>query len=419
MNRAVFSTMPRQRMRPGEHGRITETHSGGRHFASTYVRDADGNRRRVERSSAKSAEDARRLLQQHLVERRAPLSDQLVTERTTLGELFEIWLAAKSFEDGIKEQTRGQYRQVWDTHGAGQLGALRVTELPTSRANAHIQAVAAVTPSQAAYLRIILRGMYGMAVRFDVLSVNPIVETKTAKLRRKPPRAMTPAEFDQVRVAIEAYTKPEGQGGPKPGRLLAPFVEVLAATGARPSEVLALRWADVDLLADPPTVTISGTLVDHQRVAGKPLHRQETRKGDAPAHTVVLPRFGVEAFTKLLGETGPTGPVFASRDGGWMSLANLRRSLRAALPEDLRWITPHSFRRTVATVVRDDLGPALAQQQLSHSKLSTTEAHYLQRHTRGPDVRNTLDRFASGAIPDESIRKVSSGPDSPGVSEAV
>jgi integrase len=261
--------------------------------------------------------------------------------------------------------------------------------------------------------------MFSMAVRFDVLAVNPIVETKTAKLRRKPPRAMTPAEFEQVRSAVKSYANREGHGGPKPGRLLVAFVEVLAATGARPSEVLALRWEDVDLLADPPTVTISGTLVDHQRVAGKPLHRQETRKGDAPAHTVVLPRFGVEAFTTLLGETGPMGPVFANREGGWMSLANLRRALRAALPGDLRWVTPHSFRRTVATVIRDDLGPALAQQQLSHSKLSTTEAHYLQRHTRGPDVRNTLDRFAAGTLPDESIRKVSSGTDSAGASDAL
>jgi integrase len=313
----------------------------------------------------------------------------------------------------------GQYRQVWKTHGACRLGALRVTELPTSRANAHIQAVAMATPSQAGYLRIILRGMFAMAVRFDVLAVNPIIETKTAKLRRKPPRAMTPAEFERVRAAARAYTHREGYGGPKPGRLLPAFVDVLAATGARPSEVLAIRWEDVDLLADPPTVTISGTLVDHQRVAGKPLHRQETRKGDAPAHTVVLPLFGVEAFTALLGETGPTGPVFASRDGGWMSLANLRRALRSALPEDLRWVTPHSFRRTVATVVRDDLGPALAQQQLSHSKLSTTEAHYLQRHTRGPDVRNTLDRFAAGNVAGESIRKVSSGADSAGGSDAI
>ena len=48
------------------------------------------------------------------------------------------------------------------------------------------------------------------------------------------------------------------------------------------------------------------------------------------------------------------------RDGGWMSLANMRRALRAALPDDLAWVTPHSFRRTVASVVRDARGPASA-----------------------------------------------------------
>jgi hypothetical protein len=53
------------------------------------------------------------------------------------------------------------------------------------------------------------------------------------------------------------------------------------------------------------------------------------------------------------------GPVFANHEGGWMSLTNMRRSLRAALPADLSWMTPHSLRRTVATVVRDARGPAV------------------------------------------------------------
>lgn len=387
--------MPRERLRPGEHGRISERSSGGKFYATTYVRDHDGKRRRVERSSDKSAEDARRRLQRHLAARRAPLSGQIVNHRTTLAELFEIWISAKVNEDGIKPQTEHGYRQVWFTHGAPQLGELRIAELPTSRANAHIQAVAATTPTSAAQLRIILRGMYGLAVRFDVIAVNPITETRTAKRQRRPARALTTEEFERVRAAVRDYSRGRpGIGGPKPGRLLPAFVELLAATGARPNEVLALRWQDVDLLADPPTATITGTLIDHQKVPGKPVHRQDLRKGDAPPHVVVLPQFGVETLTALIGQSGMEGPVFANREGGWMSLANMRRALRAALPDDLKWVTPHSFRRTVATVVRDALGPDKAQQQLSHAKLATTEAHYLQRHTQGPDVRVTLDKFA-------------------------
>src|SRR5690348_1462900 len=198
-------TMPRQRMRPGEHGRITQWSSGGMHFASTYVRDTDGKRRRVERSSTKSTEDARRVLQRHLQQRRAPLGGgQIVTARTTLAELFDLWIETKAAEDGIAEQSINQYRQVWRTHGAEQIGALRVTELSTSQASKHLLAMGAVT--QAKRLRMILSGMFGLAVRYDVLAVNPIRETKTTRTTRKPARAATPAEFTRIRAAVFAYT---------------------------------------------------------------------------------------------------------------------------------------------------------------------------------------------------------------------
>ncbi|SUA04726.1 putative phage integrase [Mycolicibacterium fortuitum] len=385
--------MPRQRMAPGEHGKITETSRGGLFFATTYVRDADGKRRRVERSSSKSAEDARRILQRHLSARRAPMDGQLVTDKTTLADLFERWIEGKVKRGEIKPQTENQYRHVWRKHADRQLGALRVSELKTPQADAYIQALAGTVPAQAAYLRLVLREMYALTVRFGVLQINPIDGTATVKRDRKPVRAVTAEEFASVRAAVAVYVRSrDGKGGPRPGRLLPAFIEVLAATGARPGEVLALRWQDVDLLGDPPTVTISGTLLDHG-AAGQ-LHRQDARKHDAPEHTVVLPKFGVEALTALVGQSGMVGPVFSTRDGGWISLANLRRCLRDALPAELSWVTPHSFRRSVGTEVRKALGPAAAQLQLSHAELSTTERHYVQRQTTGPDVRAVLDKYA-------------------------
>ncbi|MEZ0341523.1 tyrosine-type recombinase/integrase [Mycobacterium sp. pV006] len=384
--------MPRQRMQPGEHGRITERFNNGKFYAATYFRDLDGKRRRVERSSDKSAEDARRLLQRHLKDRRPPVTKQEVTDRTTLAELFDVWIVAKAAEDGVSSQTADQYRQVWAKHGLNHLGALRIREVDTTRAHRHVQAMGATT--QAKRLRMILLGMFSMAVRFGVIPVNPIRETKPTKAAAKHVvRKINPDDLARVRQAVRRYADREGPG-PRPGRLLPAFVDLLVATGARPNEVLALRWSDCDLGGDAPTVTIRGTLIDHGRIVGKPLHRQDRRKGDAPEHTVVLPRIGVDALEELKNHAAGEGPVFANRDGGWVSLANMRRSLRAALPEDLReTITPHTFRRAVATVVRDALGPEKAQQQLSHAKLATTEKHYLQRHTEGPDVRSVLDEY--------------------------
>lgn len=386
--------MPRQRMAPGEHGKITDSRRGDTFYATTYVRLHSGKLREREASSRKSEEDARRELKRRIAaELEAGEPTGVINRRTTLSELFDAWLPAKIAEDRIGERTATLYRDTWRLHGEQQLGSLRIGELTTSRADAHLKAL----PSSAAiYMRIILVGMYSLAARFDVVKHNPMRETKTAKTERKPARALTAMELTRVREAVKVWCEHDGPG-PRRGRMLPAFVELLAATGVRPGEVLAIRWEDVDLLSIPPTVTVAGTVVDAGRVAGKPLHRQDERKGGAPAHTVTLPEFGAQVLTELYGVTGPDGTVLKNRDGGLVSLSNIRSSLREALAphEDLKWVTPHSFRRTVGTVVRDGLGVEAAQHQLGHAQLATTEGHYVQRVTTGPDTRAVLDKWAS------------------------
>ncbi|MBF6233961.1 site-specific integrase [Nocardia farcinica] len=391
--------MPRERLRPGEWGKITTREvARGKFTASTYVRDSDGVRRGVERSGP-SREAAERNLKRHLQDRRAPIVDAAVNDRTTLAELFTVWIGTKD----IAPQSIKNYRDTWKVHGAKQIGALRIREFPTSRAEQHLQRVAAKAPSAARQLRIVLLGMFKLAVRYDVLDHNPIREASRPTSKRKPVQVLSPEDFARVRAAIRDYCAGrEGVGGPKPGRLLPAFVDVLISTGLRPNEVLGLRWHEVDLLATPPTVTVTGKLVPSGKVEGMPLHRQDYRKAGAPDHTVILPRLAVEALTTLLGESFPDGladgaaaerPVFANRAGGWMDLHNLRRAFRAAMPEDLKWVVPYTTRRTVATLLRNELGPAQAQAQLSHAQLSTTE-RYMQRQTHGPDARAALDKYA-------------------------
>ena len=79
-------------------------------------------------------------------------------------ELFDLWLESKAAEDGVMQQTLDQYRAVWNTHGAKQLGALRVIELPTSSANARLQEMGSTT--QAKRMRMILLGMFSLARSF-------------------------------------------------------------------------------------------------------------------------------------------------------------------------------------------------------------------------------------------------------------
>jgi hypothetical protein len=201
--------MPRQRMAPGEHGKITDRAVDGIYYATTYVRLHSGRLREREASSHKSAEDARRELKRRIAaELAAGEPSGVINHRTTRSELFEAWIPAKIAEDRIGERTATLYRDTWRLHGDQQLGSLRIAELTTSRADTHLKAL----PSSAAiYLRIILSGMYSLAARFDVVKHNPMRETRTAKTDRKPARALTAMELTRVREAVRCGASRRGR----------------------------------------------------------------------------------------------------------------------------------------------------------------------------------------------------------------
>ncbi|WP_280507800.1 tyrosine-type recombinase/integrase [Nocardia flavorosea] len=371
--------MPRQRMRPGRWGKITVRAEGGKFVASAYVRDSDGVRRQVERSG-KSDEDARRNLEDHLHERSAPTVD-ISAERTSLDDLFTLWIASR--RAALKPQTIVLYERIWKLHGRKQIGELRIGEMSTAVAEKHIQAVARKSPAAARTQRSALIGMFALAARADAVPRNPIRETARPLSQAKPARALTPDEVRQVRTAVQPF------------RLLPELVDVLLGTGARPGEVLALRGDEVHLADDPPWLVLSGTVVDSGHSGtGKPI-RQALRKGDAPDHKILLPRFAAKALSGL--PKGAGTPVFATEGGGWLSLSNVRRQLKAALSgeADLSWVTPYTLRRTAATIIRDALGVEAAQRQLSHSRLETTQRHYVERITEAPDARAVLDSYVS------------------------
>jgi integrase len=85
--------------------------------------------------------------------------------------------------------------------------------------------------------------------------------------------ALTSDHLEAVHAAIRQWQQPiPGRPGPRHTGDLADVVDLMLATGARIGEVIALRWQDLDLVADRPTLTICGTIV---YVKGKGFFRQE------------------------------------------------------------------------------------------------------------------------------------------------
>ena len=96
--------------------------------------------------------------------------------------------------------------------------------------------------------------------------------------------------------------------------------------------------------------------------------------------TVVLPRFavGVLMARKITAIENPHDAIFASRRGTWLSPPNVRRQWRQARADTgLEWVSPHTFRKTVATLIDKEADADHAAAQLGHGSKEITKKHYI------------------------------------------
>ncbi|HHY50619.1 MAG TPA: tyrosine-type recombinase/integrase, partial [Alphaproteobacteria bacterium] len=182
--------------------------------------------------------------------------------------------------------------------------------------------------------------------------------------------------------------------GPRSDRQLGQVVEVMLGTSARIGKVLAIRLQDLDLDGPIPSARIAGTIISRK---GEPTHRQDHPKTDRSVRRVALPSFALHAIRSSLlrsGDTDPSALLFSTRVGTPHTPNNIRRLLRDVMDAaGIENVTPHRFRRTVATVVNDAQGALLASELLGHTDPRITMQHYIQRNeTVNPVTAEHLER---------------------------
>ena len=160
--------------------------------------------------------------------------------------------------------------------------------------------------------------------------------------------------------------------------------------------MLALRKCDVDVTSSPATVRIAGTVVF---LKGKGTYRQDHPKTSSSRRRVSVPSFTAEALRQRLvavADEDPEHLIFFSRNHTALSTANVRTRLRKVLEgAEIVGVTPHAFRRTVATVLDREASVELAAELLGHSSTTVTKAHYIEPDENvDPVTAEILERLA-------------------------
>jgi integrase len=247
-----------------------------------------------------------------------------------------------------------------------------------SKVDRLLKKLAAESYSKAKGAKVVLNLAFGLAVRYEAIARNPV--TGTSRLRKPPSQtvALTGEQIAVIRAAAQSWRRGPSVPGPKPDGQLEQIIDVMLGTSARIGEALAIRKCDVDVTQTPATVRICGTIVSP---TGKPTHRQDHPKTSKSTRTVAVPSFAAEVLRQRLvvvADEDPEHLLFFSRNHTPLTTNNVRRKLRSALADaEIDGVTPHAFRRTVATFLNDASGVDLAADMLGHSSSEITKSYYI------------------------------------------
>ncbi len=392
--------MSRPRLTVGTYGDITtRPTASGQHRARARYRDWDGLVRPVQATGA-TARAAERALKAKLAERFLfqPTFTTLTAD-SPFEDLVTYWLEDLDLEDQLSKTTRQLYERNMRTLVMPAFEHLTLREIGVARCDRFLKQMARKSHNRARQSRVVLRLAFGLAVRHEVIPRNPV--DGVARLRREPhvPNALTPIEVNAIRAVIAAWEAGRAISGPKPDGQLGAIVEVMLGTSARIGEVLAIRRRDIDLTSATPSIRIAGTIVSRK---GEPTFRQDHPKTSRSRRVVALPSFAAEAVRKRLAaldDRSMDALLFQSREGTPLTTANVRRQLRAVLgAAGIKDVTPHMFRRTVATAINEQAGVALAAELLGHVDPKITIRHYIRRNEMvNPVTANLLDEVFAKA----------------------
>ncbi|QUW18653.1 tyrosine-type recombinase/integrase [Agrococcus sp. Marseille-Q4369] len=172
---------------------------------------------------------------------------------STVAQLSAAWWP-EFLDSEPATSTRLGYRRSLDEIEAN-VGQLRIREATVPWLDRYLKTLADERgPSVAKRHKVLFSHMLGYAVRHGAASANAAESTKPPTGKRSPVTAPDAAAIDAMRERFRAYDE-----RPRTLPFLRDFADLLIATGARTSEVLALRWQDVDL--EHGKLTITGTLV--------------------------------------------------------------------------------------------------------------------------------------------------------------
>ena len=347
-------------------------------------RDRDGKPVQLSRTVKGGKKDAERVAAELAI---VPLHQ---AARQTVAELLDAWRDLK--EGGWSTYTRRDYACRAELIAQDRLGRMTLARLEVSDVDRWITRLRKSGTGEGSIRNQLqtLRAALQQAVRWGWIPLNPAALATYDRPKRTPRGVMTQDEVQRVLDAATAL-----------GPVAAAVLRLAAVTGARRSELAALKWSDLvgaELAIDSSLTVVTEEVEGERRtiVRDDPTKGGEKRQVALDPETVAM----LEALREQRETLGPwmfgesSVPPRPDRIGYWW------RCAREASGIDLSWRL-HDLRHWSATwAIGAGYDLATVAGRLGHSDASTTLRVYAHAQTsRDSDLAVNLGQALRSGQP--------------------
>ncbi len=287
--------------------------------------------------------------------------------RLTVGEYLDQWLRDYCWPN-LTPRSAESYAYIVSHHIAPALGRMLLTQLrPEHLQHLYSDKQVALSPRTVQYIHATLHKALGTAVKMGKLAINPADRVDPPKQKRH--ELMVWDESEVNRFLEHAKTTE-----------YYPFCYLALFTGMRRSELLALKWGDVDLLLC--RLSVRRTL--HQLHNGKVVYGEpKTERSKrlitlTPSTAMVLRdhREYQDSLRVALGQPAQTDDnlVFCHYDGSpWLPDSLTHTWARLAKEAGVKHISLHAARHTHASLMlKQGTHVKVVSERLGHANITTT-----------------------------------------------
>ena len=342
--------------------------------SATYYRLSNGIRKQVSARDRSAA-----LAEYKLIEKCSALDSAFangmeLTPSSTLYDLLTVWIEQKE----SNAPGGDSFRRVSELHIIPKIGSVRLNELSTPRVQ---QFFSVLSPGVVNIARAALASAVEFAIELEIMTINVVKDTKLVQRRKGDPADLSAKDILTYRARIEQWCR-HGDDAPLRGNGLLEIVDVCIGSAARIGEIIALRWADVDLKNG--TITLSGT-VDSQKK-----ERREWPTLGNSWRAIFVGEIAINALYRQWERSSPEdslSPVFPARTGKWRRSDSIHSSLRQARGEGLDYVTLGAFRQTAYIRISHQFGLSAACRYLGYSSPSAS-------FDKDPGPQNVIDDYS-------------------------